>query len=53
LLAWAQWVQYALLTDANHWSAVDKLAFADILGEAAWSVTYITAHCRHLVASVL
>jgi len=36
----AQWVQYALLTDANHWSAVDKLAFADILGEAAWTVTH-------------
>ena len=30
-------------------TAVDKLAFTDILGEAAWSVTYITAHCRHLV----
>ena len=32
-----------LLCDANHLSGVVKSAFTDILGEAAWSCTYITA----------
>jgi len=31
------------LTDAKHLSAVEKSAFADILSEAAWANTYITA----------
>jgi len=40
MFAWAQWDQYALLTDAKHWSAVDKLAFADILGEGISSQAF-------------
>ena len=35
------------LPDAKHLSAVDKSAFADILGECM--VTYITAQYRHVV----
>ena len=35
--------------DAKHLSAVNKSAFADILGEPACMVTYITAQYRHIV----
>jgi len=29
-----------LLSDAEHMNMVDNSAFADVLGEAAWSHTY-------------
>ena len=34
-----RWGSIAFVPDAKHLSAVDKSAFADILGESAWSLT--------------